>query len=61
MAASGQAKLIVWTKAAGICSFSDCKARLVQEPGHDTAIPVGEIAHIVAERLLPPEIGIAES
>lgn len=50
MAASNQAKLIVWTKAAGICSFPDCRGQLVQEPANDGAIPVGEIAHIVAEQ-----------
>jgi hypothetical protein len=50
MVASNQAKLIVWTKAAGICSFPDCGTRLVQEPQADGSIPVGEIAHIVAEQ-----------
>lgn len=54
MAASNQAKLIVWTKAAGMCSFPNCRAQLVQEPGNDGSIPVGEIAHIVAERLDGP-------
>jgi hypothetical protein len=50
MAASNQAKLIVWTKAAGICSFPDCETQLVQEPQADSSIPVGEVAHIVAEQ-----------
>lgn len=54
MAASNQAKLIVWTKAAGLCSFPDCRTQLVQEPGNDGSIPVGEIAHIVAEQMEGP-------
>lgn len=54
MAASNQAKLIVWTKAAGTCSFPDCRKALVQEPCKDGSIPVGEIAHIVAEQVDGP-------
>lgn len=50
MVASNQAKLIVWTKAAGICSFPDCGKQLAQEPQGDNSIPVGEVAHIVAEQ-----------
>ncbi len=50
MAASNQAKLIVWTKAAGLCSFPECRRELVQEPSRDGSVPVGEIAHIVAEQ-----------
>ena len=46
MPATNQAKLIVWTKAAGICSFPDCRASLVQETAVDCSVPVGEIAHM---------------
>ncbi len=50
MAVPNQAKLIVWTKAAGACSFPDCPQHLVLEPEPGNAVPVGEIAHIVAEQ-----------
>jgi hypothetical protein len=41
--------LLLWARAAGMCSHPDCKQRLVVEgaPGAD-ATPVGEAAHIVA-------------
>lgn len=54
MAASNQAKLIVWTKAAGRCSFPDCRLQLVLDTEPSNGIPVGEIAHIVAEQVDGP-------
>lgn len=50
MPASYQAKLIVWTKAAGRCSFPDCRQQLVLVPEPSNSIPLGEVAHIVAEQ-----------
>lgn len=50
VAISSQAKLIVWTKAAGRCSFPDCRLQLVLDIEPTGGLPVGEIAHIVAEK-----------
>lgn len=50
MPASTQARIIIWAKAAGTCSFPDCRKPLVLEPEAGSSVPVGEIAHIVGEQ-----------
>ncbi len=41
--------VLLWSRAAGMCSHPDCKARLVLEAtDHDNAVLVGEAAHMVA-------------
>jgi len=50
MPPSNQVKLIVWTKAAGRCSFPNCQTELVIEQHADGSKPIGEVAHIVAEQ-----------
>lgn len=41
-------KRLVWTRAAGICAFPDCRRHLIEEAvGDDPAVFLGEVAHIV--------------
>jgi hypothetical protein len=40
--------VLLWARAAGMCSHPDCKERLVLEAPKDAAVAVGEAAHIVA-------------
>lgn len=54
MAAPPNAKLIVWTKSGGLCSFTGCRMELLLEPDYKSTIPLGEVAHIVAEQLDGP-------
>jgi hypothetical protein len=40
--------VLLWARAAGMCSHPDCKERLVLEGSDKDAVPIGEAAHIVA-------------
>jgi hypothetical protein len=41
--------VLLWARAAGMCSHPDCKRRLVMDPsGDDDRVSIGHVAHIVA-------------
>ena len=47
---SPSTKHLLWVKAAGRCAFPDCRASLIAEStDRDPSVPVGEMAHIVAQ------------
>jgi hypothetical protein len=51
MAVDARTKQILWSKAAGRCSFPDCRKPLVHEASEqDREVLVGEVAHIVAQK-----------
>src|SRR6266850_3490138 len=50
MSVDDRTKQLLWSKAAGRCSFPDCRKELVHEASsQDREVFVGEIAHIVAQ------------
>ncbi|HHG0564283.1 TPA: HNH endonuclease signature motif containing protein, partial [Klebsiella pneumoniae] len=51
MAISEKAIKILWSNAAGICSFSGCNVKLsVAEAAEDAPYTIGEMAHIKGNR-----------
>lgn len=50
MAIDARTRQILWGKAGAICTFPDCRRRLVRDAStNDREVLVGEIAHIVAQ------------
>src|SRR5437879_6236706 len=55
MSVDARTKQLLWSKAAGRCSYPACQKPLVHEASeHDREVLVGEIAHIVAQRFDGP-------
>ena len=51
MPVSANAKLIVWTKAAGRCSFPYFPLELLLDDNQHSVVPDGEVMYIVADVL----------
>ncbi|MBY0412991.1 MAG: hypothetical protein K2Q18_02440 [Bdellovibrionales bacterium] len=50
MSADVRAKILIWTKAGGCCSYLDCPKRLIMSSMEGSRSLVGEVAHIVSEK-----------
>jgi len=51
MAISQRDRIVLWTRAAGRCSFADCGRELTQDTeAADAAYTLGQMAHIVGEQ-----------
>src|SRR5258705_3870484 len=51
MAISQKDRVVLWTRAAGRCSFAECRRELTQDTeAGDAAYTLGQMAHIVGEK-----------